>query len=180
MVGDPMAGKQSQFIGHRFFTKASCVGSVAESASAQSYADALHNRVLEPLGMESSGSPGPVANIATGYSPVDRVIPSSKRPFAGLGRQVGNRYVREYHDARAMTPAFGIFTTANDLSRLARSLLGFGDGAVLSDAMRAQMLTSQASGWGLGIKIDRLKDRPVARHSGWFAAHKSHLLLDLR
>jgi len=156
------------------------LGSVAELASAQSYDDALRSRVLVPLGLESSGSPGPVENIAVGYSPVDRVIPSTERPFAGLGRQVGNRHVREYHDARAMTPAFGIFTTANDLSRLARSLLGFGTDVVLTDETRSQMLTSQDSGWGLGIKIDRLKGRPVARHSGWFAAHKSHLLLDLR
>lgn len=156
------------------------LGSVAERASAESYDEALRSRVLEPLGLNSSGSPGPVANIAVGYSPVGRVIPNKDRPFAGLGRQVGSRYVREYHDAKAMTPAFGIFTTARDLSRLARFLLGFGEDVVLSDEMRAQMLTSQDSGWGLGIKIDRLEGRPVARHSGWFAAHKAHLLLDLR
>ncbi len=156
------------------------LGAVAERASAESYADALRDRVLEPLGMDSSGSPGPVSNIAIGYSPVDRVIPNKDRPFAGLGRQVGNRFVREYHDAKAMTPAFGIYTNANDLSRLGRFLLGFGGDGVLSDEMRARMLTPQDSGWGLGIKIDRLKGRPVARHSGWFAAHKSHLLLDLR
>jgi len=156
------------------------LGAVAERASSQSYDDALRDRVLQPLGLDSSGSPGPITDIAVGYSPINRVIPSAERPFAGLGRQVGDRFVREYHDARAMTPAFGIFTTANDLSRLARFLLGFGENAVLSDAMRAQMLTSQDSGWGLGIKLDRLKGRPVARHSGWFAAHKSHLLLDLQ
>ena len=79
-----------------------------------------------------------------------------------------------------MTPAFGLYTTANDLSLLARFMLGFRGEDVLSDSMRSQMLSAHASGWGLGIKIDRFKGRPVARHSGWFAAHKSHLLLDLR
>lgn len=155
------------------------LGNIAATAHGKSYDDALRERVLQPLGLNSSGSPGPVTDIAVGYSPVNRVIPSRERPFAGLGRQVGDRYVREYHDAKAMTPAFGIYTTSNDLSRLARSLLGFSDSAVLSDTMRSQMLSAQASGWGLGIKIDRLMGRPVARHSGWFAAHKAHLLLDL-
>ncbi|MGI9206319.1 MAG: serine hydrolase domain-containing protein [Woeseiaceae bacterium] len=156
------------------------LGTVAARATGQSYNDALHERVLQPLGLNSSGSPGPVTDMAVGYSPVNRVIPSRERPFAGLGRQVGDRYVREYHDAKAMTPAFGIYTTANDLSLLARFLLGFGGNAVLSDTLRSQMLSAQDSGWGLGIKIDRLMGRPVARHSGWFAAHKSHLLLDLQ
>lgn len=155
------------------------LGAVAATASGKSYDDALRERVLVPLGLTSSGSPGPVAGIAVGYTPVNRVIPSRERPFAGLGRQTGNRYVREYHDAKAMTPAFGIYTTANDLSVLARFILGFRGDDVLSDPMRSQMLSAQASGWGLGIKIDRFKGRPVARHSGWFAAHKSHLLLDL-
>jgi CubicO group peptidase (beta-lactamase class C family) len=78
-----------------------------------------------------------------------------------------------------MSPAFGLFTTANDLARLARFLLGYGGDAVLSAAMRERMLTRQSAGWGLGLRIGRLDGNPVARHGGWFAAHKSHLLLDL-
>ena len=42
------------------------------------------------------------------------------------------------------------------------------------------MLTRQAAGWGLGLRIGKLDGNPVARHGGWFAAHRSHLLLDLR
>ena len=77
-----------------------------------------------------------------------------------------------------MTPAFGIYTSARDLGRLARFLLGHGGEDVLSPAMRRRMLTRQPSGWGLGLGIERRNGRTIARHSGWFAAHRSYLLLD--
>jgi CubicO group peptidase (beta-lactamase class C family) len=155
------------------------LGLMVERATGQAYGAALRARVLQPLGMASSGAPGPAPDVAAGYTPVGRIIPSRERPFAGVGRQVGQRHLREYHDARAMSPAFGAFTTARDLGRLTRFLLGHGGDAVLSTEMRARMHTRQASGWGLGLKVGRYQDRPVARHEGWFAAHRSHLLLDL-
>lgn len=153
------------------------LGQVAADASGLDYATALQTRVLQPLGMTSSGVPGPTPGIAVGYTPIGGIIPSEERPFAGVGRAVGDRHIREYHDARAMSPAFGIFTSANDLARLARFLLGHGHENVLSVDMRERMRTRQASGWGLGLKIGKLYGRPVARHEGWFAAHRSHLLL---
>lgn len=155
------------------------LGLVAADASGQDYGDALRTRVLEPLDMSSSGSPGPAPGISAGYTPVGRIIPSEERPFAGVGHAVGNRHAREYHDAKAMSPAFGIYTSANDLGRLARFLLGHGHNDVLGTDMRKRMRTRQASGWGLGLKIGKLNGQPVARHEGWFAAHRSHLLLDL-
>lgn len=155
------------------------LGRVAANASGQNYADALRMRVLEPLGMTSSGAPGPTPGIAVGYTPVGRIIPSEDRAFAGVGRKVGDRHIREYHDARAMSPAFGIYTSANDLARLARFLLGYGNDNVLTTKMRQRMRTRQTSGWGLGLKIGELNGLPVARHEGWFAAHRTHLLLDL-
>jgi CubicO group peptidase (beta-lactamase class C family) len=154
------------------------LGLVIERTTGQTYADALRTRVSEPLAMASTGVPGPPPGIATGYTPVGRVIPNENRPFAGVGRAVGGRHVREYHNARAMSPAFGAYTSARDLGRLARFLLGHGGDDVLSPAMRERMRTRQASGWGLGLKVGRYAGRPVARHEGWFAAHRSHLLLD--
>ncbi len=154
------------------------LGLVIERASGQTYAEALRARVLAPLGMTSSGARGPKASVATGYTPINRVIPNETRPFAGVGRRVGTRHVREYHDARAMSPAFGAYTSATDLGRLARFLLGHGGDEVLSPEMRARMRTRQDSGWGLGLKVGDYAGRPIARHEGWFAAHRSHLLLD--
>ena len=42
------------------------------------------------------------------------------------------------------------------------------------------MRQRQASGWGLGLKVQLYKGPSVARHDGWFPAHKPHLLLDVR
>lgn len=155
------------------------LGQVIEAATGMSYGQLLKSRVLEPLGMQSSGAPGPSRGIAAGYTPEGRVIPSAERPFAGVGKRVGNRHRRDYHDAAAMSPAFGIYTSASDLDLLAGFLLSTADGDVLTTAMRRRMQTRQASGWGLGLKIGKIDRRPVAQHNGWFAAHRSHLLLDI-
>ncbi len=158
----------------------SALGPVIERAAGQSFSDALRTRVLEPLRMRSAGAAGPVENIANGYTPPGRIIPSEDQPFAGVGELVGDRHVRMYHDAKAMTPAFGIYASARDMGRLARFLLGYGGDDVLSKRMRARMRQRQASGWGLGLKVQRYKGHSVARHDGWFAAHRSHLILDVR
>lgn len=155
------------------------LGQEIERQSGASYADILRSKVLKPLGMTSSGATGPTDNIAVGYSPSGRLIPSAERPFAGVGRKVGDRHVREYHDAAAMSPAFGVYSSARDLGRLAQFLVGSDNPELLSVGMRERMRTRQPSGWGLGLKIGTLDGRAVARHEGWFAAHRSHLLLDI-
>ncbi len=156
------------------------LGLVIESVSGQSDSDALRTRVLEPLRMRTAGSPGPASDVANGYTPPGRIIPSEEKPFAGVGEKVGDRHVRMYQDAGAMTPAFGAYASALDLSRLARFLLDYGGDDVLSKNMRAQMRSQQANGWGLGLKVQRYKGHRVARHDGWFAAHRSHMILDVR
>ena len=156
------------------------LGLVIENVSGQSYSDALRTRVLEPLRMRTAGAPGPARDVANGYTPPGRIIPSEERPFAGVGEKAGNRHVRMYQYAGAMTPAFGAYASAMDLSRLARFLLDYGGDDVLSKNMRARMRSQQANGWGLGLKVQRYKGHRVARHDGWFAAHRSHLILDVR
>lgn len=156
------------------------LGPIIRRASGMSYADALETRILEPLEMTSSGAPGPGLGIAVGYTPVGRLIPNEDRPFAGVGKPIAGRHVREYHDAGAMTPAFGAYTSARDMSRLARFILGYGARDLLSDDMRINMLTPRISGRAIGLRIGQLNGRRVARHDGWFAAHRSHFLLDLQ
>lgn len=156
------------------------LGLVIEDATGDTYANALHTRVLEPLRMLATGAQEPPVDIARGYTPVGRIIPSEQRPFAGVGKPVGNRRIREYHDARAMTPAFGVYSSARDLSRLAQFVLGFSDVDLLPDESRIEMLTRQSSDRSIGLRIARLNGRMVARHDGWFAAHRSHMLLDLQ
>jgi CubicO group peptidase (beta-lactamase class C family) len=155
------------------------LGQVLEQRSATSYSRLLKTRVLDPTGMSSSGSPGPVTGISAGYTPTGRVIPSETRPFAGVGQEVGGRHLREYHDARAMTPAFGVYSTANDLGRLMQFLLGFGNREIISDELRQQMLNPQSSRRSYGLGTGVIDGRKIARHGGWFAAHRSHILIDL-
>jgi CubicO group peptidase (beta-lactamase class C family) len=150
-----------------------------EEAGGRPFADLLETRVLEPLSMTASGGPGPVPGIAPGYTPPGHIIPSEDRPFAGVGPQVGERHLREYHDAAAMTPAFGIYTSAADLGRLARFLLGYGGEEVLPHSLRRQMLEPSTARRTLGLGVGVVNGRRVVRHNGWFAAHKSHLLIDL-
>ena len=154
------------------------IGAQIQAVTQQSFASALEEHVLEPLGMADSGVAAVPDRIANGYTPPNRMIPSMDRPFAGVGDKVGDRWVRMYHDAAAMSPAFGIYSTANDLVTLARFLLGHGHNDVLSQTMRREMGTRQPSGWGLGLKVQRFRGVTVNRHDGWFAAHRSHLLID--
>lgn len=155
------------------------LGLAIEQATGQSYADALDSKLFEPLDMQSSGSPGPAPDIAVGYTPVSRIIPSEERPFAGVGEAIAGRHVREYHNAQAMSPAFGIYTSASDLGKLAQSILGFGSNRVLSDESRSLMLTPMFSNRAIAFRITEYRDHRVARHDGWFAAHRSHVLLEI-
>ena len=154
------------------------LGTVIEDVTGQSFGDALALGIAKPLGLSATGAPGPAPGIAPGYTPSGRILPSPERPFAGVSGKVGDRYLRTYHDAAAMSPAFGIYTSARDLAAVARFLLNHRNVSVLSPAMRSRMRTQQPSGWGLGLKIGRFRGSTVARHEGWFAAHRSHLLLD--
>ena len=40
------------------------------------------------------------------------------------------------------------------------------------------MRERQPTGRGLGFKLEQMHGREVARHDGWFAAHRTHLLMD--
>ena len=57
------------------------LGLLIEDVNGRTYGDSLLDRVLKPLGMMASGAPGPVKDIAAGYTPVGRVIPNEARPF---------------------------------------------------------------------------------------------------
>lgn len=155
------------------------LGLVIERSSELSYGAALDHYVLAPLHMSRSGTEKPGATLSRGYSPIDQVLPDNERPFAGLGERIGKRRIREYHDARAMTPAFGVYMSTRDLSTIGQVLLGYGGDEILSEAMRQKITTDQGSGRGFGMRPGKHNGRRVARHGGWFAAHRTHLLLDL-
>ena len=146
------------------------LGQLAAERTADEFPTAVERRVLAPLGMSNSGARGPAAGMARGYTPPGRLLPRDDRPFAGVGASVGDRRLREYHDARGMAPAFGAYSTAADMASFLRLLAGGGIGA--------RLMQTQPSGWGLGLEPDTIAGRRVGRHGGWFAAHRSHLLID--
>lgn len=150
---------------------------IAENAD-RDFGALLRTRVLEPLGMDDSGARGPAPDVASAYTPPGRLIPDARRPFAGVGDAIDGRHVRMYHDARAMSPAFGAYSTARDMGRLLRFLLGHGGEDVLSKAMRTRIYQPVAANRGLGLRVESIDGQRVARHGGWFAAYRSHLLLD--
>ena len=154
------------------------LGLVASRALSQTYEQALRSQLLLPLGMTSSGTQWSGAEMANGYTPPGKRLPNEDRPFAGVGESVGDRHVRMYHDARAMSPAFGIYSTANDMGRLLGLLLDRDSDDILSATMRTRMRERHSSNRGLGLRLTSIDGREVARHDGWFAAHRSHLLLD--
>ncbi len=154
------------------------LGLVAATVESESYGKVLQSRVLQPLHMTATRTGGPADTISRGYTPIGRLIPSEEKPFAGVGQRVGARHLREYHHADAMTPAFGIQSTALDLSKLTRFLLGHGNDAVLSMTLREKMLTRQAASRSYGLGIHEIDGTSIARHGGWFAGHRSHILID--
>jgi len=88
-----------------------------------------------------------------------------------------------YHDANAMTPAFGVHTTARDLGTLVRLLLGEtvdGNGPTPSTLDRmttVQHRTAAAgAGWSYGLRVTARDGHREVRHDGWFAAHRTHLV----
>jgi CubicO group peptidase (beta-lactamase class C family) len=164
------------------------LGQVLGEAAGTSYADALKAKVLSPLSLDTSGADGepPLVTLAMGYTPRGTLLPSPAQPFAGVGEQVGERHERLYHRAKAMTPAFGVYSSARDLGKLGQTLLGHADDTrVLSarsrQALFAPKVAVNRSGtkfWSLGLKLLRRQGQVIARHEGWFAAHRSHLLID--
>ena len=155
------------------------LGQIIERITEQSLGEYLREHLFQPLEMTQSGVGRPRHRLAMGYSPRDRVLPSPAHPFAGLARRVGQRRERMYHGPRAMAPAFGLHSTARDLTKFVYFLLH--GGSILNDSSRGEMLQAQHAtndpgvAWGYGIRVSERAGQPSLRHDGWFAAHRSHL-----
>lgn len=147
----------------------------------QDFETVISRRLMEPLGMLRSGPRGPAPDdLARAYTPPNTNTGREGREFAGLGVRVGDRRERVYHDAGAMAPAFGMYSTAEDLARFAEAVLG--RTPLLSERSRTQMQTLQhpfeddpRSGWTHGMRRTHDEHGWLLRHNGWFAAFRSHL-----
>lgn len=160
------------------------LGPLVAARGGGSFPEVVRDVLLLPLGMTSSGARGPAPDVALAYTPENEETGRDGRAFAGLGDAVGQRRVRVYHDADAMAPAFGMYSTARDLARFVAMLLGVVEGSPMSEESRRQMLELQQpfpddpqSGWTYGLRRTHDEHGVLHRHVGWFAAYRSHLVL---
>jgi CubicO group peptidase (beta-lactamase class C family) len=137
------------------------LGMVVEAASGQPYNAYVQRHVVDALGL---GDTGPElderarARLATGYT----------------GAHFGlERMAVDHLDTRALSPATGFYSTAEDLCRFAAAHF-MGSGELLNDESRREMQREhwKAEGtpisYGLGIDITTVGERRVIGHAGGF------------
>ena len=136
------------------------VGEAIARITGMPYADAMRKRVLEPLGMrDSTFDPRPFRG---------RLMPVAGLPMKNpITREVLLRF-----SARSTMPGGGLFSTAEDLLRLGRSLLprrGQDGPRILSQARIDEMLTEQTAGIPMVLDDGRHVDPHYA--IGWGKRH---------
>src|SRR5689334_15854123 len=132
--------------------------------------EALQDEILDPLELRRT-SYRPVAPHATGYA---------VHPWAQLLLE------EPEHDAGALAPAGQLWSTLEDLGRLAAFLLG-DTGDVLSadtvEEMRAPALVDETGGglgssYGLGLQVVTIDDRRLTGHNGAMPGFVASVFVD--
>ena len=146
------------------------LGRVIETVSGQSYADYMAQEVFPALGMKRSTLDPNMAMtypLATGYS-------------RGL---LGSTPVRPQVDNVAEYPAGFVFSSVNDLTRLAQFFIQQGvleNQPVLSaervTAMQTPVTTSGTMGYGLGVFVDDSRGVRAVGHDGAITGYSSFFI----
>jgi CubicO group peptidase (beta-lactamase class C family) len=125
------------------------LGAVIEAASGKTYGELLRTRLLEPLGLKS-----------TGLDADDLVLPHRASGYTdGPGGMI---YARS--ESMSVPWAAGaLYSTTHDLLAWERALYG---GRVLSGPSLAAMITPALGDYGMGLYIDRHAGEPVFEHDG--------------
>ncbi|MEM7605258.1 MAG: serine hydrolase domain-containing protein [Myxococcota bacterium] len=159
------------------------IGQTLMRAGRGTYAELLRSRLCAPLGLANTGV-GQPADLARAYTAPGRRTGRGGQDFAGHGARVGERFERVYHGAQAMTPAFGVHSTARDLGTFLSALLADAAAEARSPlrAINASMFTVQhpfddGGGWTFGLRATSDAHGAYLRHNGWFAAYRSHVQL---
>ncbi len=166
------------FAPHEFFKYTnvgfSLVGQILEAAADTGYRDLMMREICDPLGLR---------HTMPEFDPLreDRFV-------SGHGRDRGDggaRQVLAHIDTRAMAPATGFCSTAEDLTTFA-SVHALGDARLITDSSRRQMQhpmsTIERPGntahYGLGTQIADIGGRRVVGHSGGFPGHITRTWVD--
>jgi CubicO group peptidase (beta-lactamase class C family) len=150
-------------------------GEIVTATSGMPFGDYIRDRILTPLGMDSTYPEIPVAlagsRFATGYSPLPRG--GEREPMAPF-------------QAHAIAPAAGFASSVEDLARFASwqmRLLDNGgtevlDANTLREMHRVHWVDNDWSvHWGLGFSVQRWNDRTIVRHGGSCPGFRSEFSL---
>jgi len=150
------------------------LGEVVAAASGVSYERFLQERLLSPLGMQSTSV----------------FLTEEQRPrlATGYGRRMGDgtRAVSPSTESAGLAPAANISSSLEDMARYAAFHLGE-DSTAPGQPLRASTLREMhrvqwmnpgwKSGRALGFGVSKTDARLTVGHSGWVAGHRSSLLM---
>ena len=148
------------------------LGLVIEAITGSTYNDYVFERIVRPLGLPDTGpevDPRVAERLVTGYSRARFGMP--RQPTAGS------------IDTRALSPATGFYSTAEDLSAYA-SAHCIGDHRLLTDASKREMqqaywaIDQADEGYGLGFAVRTLGQRRMVGHGGGFPGQSTRTLID--
>lgn len=147
------------------------LGLVIASASGMSYNDYVTKHIADRLGLCDTRPEliaDRIGDYATGHSALSYA--DSRIPI-------------EHVDTRAMSPATGFTSTAEDLCRYAAAHF-FGDTRLVTDGskrlmQRDETLAEAPDTWyGLGFDIERVGDRRLVGHGGGYPGHSTRTMFD--
>lgn len=145
-----------------------------ERAAGEPFMGQVEARIFEPLGMTSS-------TFVIG----DALRPALSRGHAnGADGEVDTEQPAREHAGRGYkVPNGGVYSTVDDLARFAAGVMGRGGVALLSDEVRAEVLSVQTPenpdlGYGLGFSVGDAEGRLFAGHGGSVAGYTAYLVFE--
>ena len=143
-------------------------------AAGEPFMDQVEARIFEPLGMESS-------TFIVG----DALLPMLSKGHANNadGDVNTERPAQEHLGRGYKVPNGGVYSTVDALAAFAAGVMGRGGASLLSDEMRAEVLSVQTpedpeSGYGLGFSVTTVDGRVFAGHGGSVSGYTAHLLFE--
>ena len=150
------------------------LGFALERAAGEPFMTQVESRIFEPLEMTGS-------TFVIG----DALQPRLSRGHAnGRDGQVNTERPALEHAGRGYkVPNGGVYSTVDDMAAFAAAVMGRGGRSLLSDEMRAEVLSVQTpedpeSGYGLGFSISTVDGRVFAGHGGSVSGYTAHLLFE--
>ncbi|WP_324273754.1 serine hydrolase domain-containing protein [Blastococcus brunescens] len=151
------------------------VGLAIEAATGRSYAEQVRAAVLEPLGLTRTGpeyEPARAVEFAAGHT--------------GLLLGEDARRTIGHVDTRAMAPATGFYSTAEELTVYGSAHCP-GDDRLLTDDSKRLMQRlesvvtaygSEIGRYGMGMALQTVGERQLVGHSGGYPGHSTLTLVD--